>query len=126
MKSIAELRKHGEQAFDYWRGGQDRDVLPEFPAQELIEAESGEGSRDWPTTWIAAGGKLFNRRMIALKTDPIWQKISLFGYPFPPFDHFDNMDIDDIDRDESESLGLLDRKTKLTPQHIAFDAEKIK
>jgi hypothetical protein len=45
--------------------------------------------------------------MVALKTSPIWAALSAFGRPWPPFDWGSGMGLDDVDREEAESLGLL-------------------
>lgn len=45
--------------------------------------------------------------MIALKTDPVWAKLSRFGTPWPPFDFGSGMGVQDVDYDEAVALGLL-------------------
>jgi hypothetical protein len=58
-----------------------------FPAQEFTRTHwRKEMRKDWPQRWRKAGGKLFGGRMIALKTDPVWERLSVFGNPYPPFD----------------------------------------
>lgn len=86
---------------------QDPDFAYEYPAQELIRVEEREVPRDWEARWRAAGGKFYEGRMIALRDDPIWAKISRFGSPLPPFDFNSGMGLEDIDRDEAISLGLI-------------------
>jgi hypothetical protein len=44
--------------------------------------------------------------MIALKTDPIWVRISRFGRPFPPFDFNSGMGLRNIGREGSDEPGL--------------------
>ena len=83
-------------------------ALLAFPAQELVRIEDREHPRDWIVRWHAAGGRFSDGgRMIALKGDPIWTKISRFGTPWPPFDFNSGMGVEDIDRDEAISLGLI-------------------
>ena len=66
---------------------------------------------DWPKRWQKAGGKIFpGGRMIALKDDPVWVKLSVFGNPFPPFDWGSGMGLEDIGRKEAIKLGLIDDK----------------
>lgn len=93
--------------FADWKSGQDGDVLDAFPAQELIRVEARQVPRDWPSRWLAAGGRFFGGRMIALKSDPVWERISRFGTPWPPFDYASGMGVRDVDRAEAEALGLL-------------------
>lgn len=98
------------QGYGAWLQGQDPDVLDQWPAQELFRAEDREQPRAWLERWVTAGGKLSEGdRMIALKNDPIWEKISAFGVPYPPFDFQSGMDVRDVDRREAESLGLIDQ-----------------
>ena len=75
-----------------------------FPAQELLRFEDRERPRDWKSRWIAAGGKLYGDRMIALKEDPIWINISRFGQPYPPFDFNSGMGVEDVSYDEAVEL----------------------
>jgi hypothetical protein len=102
-----------------WRAGQDPDLLDEFPAQELVRHEGREEPRDWPSRWADAGGEFYGGRMIALKSDPVWEKISRFGKPWPPFDFGSGMGVEDIGRDEAEALGLI--KPGERPQAIEAD-----
>jgi hypothetical protein len=93
--------------FADWKSGQDADVLDAFPAQELVRVEERQVPRAWPSRWLAAGGRFFRGRMIAMKSDPVWEKISRFGTPWPPFDFGSGMGVRDVDRAEAEALGLL-------------------
>ena len=45
--------------------------------------------------------------MIALKTDPIWTKISRFGHPWPPFDFNSGMGVRDVSRADAIRLGVI-------------------
>lgn len=98
-----------QQAYGHaeWRAGQDPDALDAAPAQELIRVEDRKAPRDWVRRWIEAGGRLYAGRMIALKTDPIWERISRFGTPWPPFDFQSGMGLEDVLRSEAEQLGLM-------------------
>ncbi len=78
-----------------------------FPAQELLRFEEREKPREWKSRWIAAGGKLYGDRMIALKGDPIWINISRFGKPYPPFDFNSGMGVEDVSYDEAVDLGVI-------------------
>ena len=92
-------------------GGMKPGAFAAFPAQEFKRVEARKAQRqDWPARWSKAGGKFYGDRMIALKDDPVWVKLSVFGNPFPPFDWGSGMGVRDIDRDEAEKLGLITRE----------------
>lgn len=78
-----------------------------FPAQELIRIEERQVPRNWSARWIAAGGQLYQGRMIALKEDPVWTKISRFGTPYPPFDFNSGMGVEDVSYEEAVELGVI-------------------
>lgn len=90
-----------------WRTGQDPDAMDAAPAWELVRWEDRQVPRDWTKRWLDAGGRLYAGRMVALKTDPVWERISRFGVPWPPFDFGSGMGVDDVLRPEAEALGLL-------------------
>ena len=94
-------------------------TIDAYPAQELYRAEDRVEPRDWEARWQEAGGQMFGGRMIALKSDGIWEAISRFGVPYPPFDYNSGMWVRDIDRDESEKLGLISP----VEQAVAPDAD---
>ena len=78
-----------------------------FPAQELVRVEDRREKRDWRARWTANGGKLFQNRMVALKSDPVWTKISRFGHPYPPFDWGSGMGVEDVSREDAIALGVI-------------------
>ena len=78
-----------------------------FPAQELVRVEPRRLPRNWPAIWQARGGTLHRGRMVALKDDPVWLRISRFGHPYPPFDFNSGMGVEDVSRDEAVELGLI-------------------
>ncbi len=114
--------------------GMQPDVLDEFPAQELYRATSPKGGaeaeRNWSERWDKAGGVFFDGRMIALKTDPVWEKLGspdLFddglGNPWPPFAFNSGMRVRDIGRDEAEALGLIAKNEEQFPQPLDLAAD---
>jgi hypothetical protein len=136
----AELSKNGRldlvintnvdlaRGFGQWKQGQRPAILDVYPAQELVRIEDRKEPRDWPERWAAAGGTFYpgpsdypEGRMIALKDDPIWREISAFDLPYPPFDYNSGMDVEDIDRDEAESLGLIDPDETVEPEDRSFN-----
>lgn len=78
-----------------------------FPAQELVRVEPRRFPRNWPAIWQAHGGTLHRGRMVALKDDPVWLRISRFGHPYPPFDFNSGMGVEDVSRDEAVDLGVI-------------------
>ena len=82
------IKTNVEQARGYVRhlDGMKPGAFAAFPGQELIRVRERKEKRDWATRWKNAGGQFYNGRMIALRDDPIWERISVFGNPFPPFD----------------------------------------
>ena len=80
-----------------------------FPAQEFTRIRHSRQPRgDWPQRWAKAGGKTYAGRMIALKDDPVWERLSVFGNPFPPFDWGSGMGVLGVDRKTAIGLGLVD------------------
>ncbi len=80
-----------------------------FPAQEFTRVAHRRNARqDWPERWRKAGGRIYGGRMIALKDDPVWVKLSVFGNPYPPFDWGSGMGVMDVDRKTAIGLGLID------------------
>lgn len=79
-----------------------------FPALEFKRIHHRKNKRTtWAERWRKAGGKLYGGKMIALKTDPVWIKISVFGNPFPPFDWGSGMGVIDVDRKTAIEIGLV-------------------
>lgn len=78
-----------------------------FPAQELIRVRQRRQPRDWRKKWADAGGKIFGGRMIALKDDPVWTRISRFGTPYPPFDFGSGMGVRGVSRKDAIALGVI-------------------
>lgn len=113
-----------EDAYEHgrWKTGQDPDILDEFPAQELLRIAPRNDTRDWHTRWREAGGQTYGGRMIALKSDPIWTRISHFGRPWPPFDFGSGMGLEEIDRAEAEDLGVIRPGETVPPQDEDFNA----
>jgi len=95
-----------------------------FPAQEFKRTHARRAQRkDWPERWRKAGGKVYGGRMIALKTDPVWERLSVFGNPFPPFDWGSGMGVIDVDRKTAIELGLVSDE-KLREETAALRSAK--
>jgi hypothetical protein len=110
------------QGFGGFLQGQSEGALDAFPAQELFRAEDREEPRNWPTRWMQGGGQIFGGRMIALKSDAVWEAISAFGTPYPPFDFNSGMWVRDIDRAEAIDLGLMSETDSAEPVVENFNA----
>lgn len=97
-----------------WLAETDPAILPFAPAWEFDRIGSRQEWRDWPQRWLAAGmpmpvgdGGPYGPRMIALKTDPGWARLSRFGLPWAPFDFGSGMGLKTIRRREARELGFL-------------------
>lgn len=112
-----------KQAFNFarWKMDQNQDILDAFPAQELLRVEERLNKRDWQSRWIAAGGKIYNGFMLALKNDPIWTRISIFGTPWPPFDWGSGMGLRDVSRQAAIDLGLIAPGERIAPDDMGFN-----
>ena len=87
-------------------------ALRAFPAYEFVRVYERKQPRNWLARWTAAGGTVYpGNRMIALKTDPIWTRISAFGSPYPPFDWGSGMGVQDVGRGECLDLGVIEPDT---------------
>lgn len=120
---IYDMQIQSAQGYAARKIEMDDDVLDAFPAQELVRLEQRMQPRDWQQRWTAGGGKLYGGRMIALKTDEVWTKISRFGTPWPPFDFGSGMGLKDVGRDEAEQLGVLKAGEKVKSNDPDFNAE---
>ncbi len=98
-------------------------ALKAFPAYELVRVEEREQPRDWAAKWAAAGGQFYGSRMIALKTDSIWTRISRFDNPYPPFDYNSGMGVADVSRSECLALGVIseDDEPQTPPPRTSFN-----
>jgi hypothetical protein len=124
LNLIYDTKTEQAQEFAKWKMDQDPDVLNAFPAQEFIRVSKRKHPRsDWLRRWKAAGGKLYRGRMIALKTDPVWQKLSRFGTPWPPFDFGSGMGLRDISRRDAIKLGVMKEGERIEPIEQDFNQE---
>lgn len=108
LKLIYDFQQQSAQEYARWKAEQDPAVLAAYPAQEFVRVSARKVPRqNWPERWVQAGGRVYNGRMIALKNDPVWRKLSRFGTPYPPFDFGSGMGLRDIKRKDAEALGLI-------------------
>jgi hypothetical protein len=121
---IFDIQQGRAQGFAQWKGDQTDGALMLYPAQEFLRVEARRVPRqDWPSRWIEAGGRFFRGRMIALKTDRVWDRLSRFGTPWPPFDFQSGMGLVDVDRDEAIALGVMREGQEVTPIDEPFTKE---
>jgi len=129
LKDITSAKRLGlifnvqtQQAHDfgYWQQGQDADVLNEFPAQRFIRDVEVSKPRA-----IHAQ----NEGVVRLKTDvAFWRamnspQIGGFDVPWGPWGFNSGMGVEDVDRQEAESLGLIEPGQKIKPVDKSFNAE---
>lgn len=85
-------------------------ILDEFPGQRLLPsfADEPRGDSWWSARWKAAGlPGPFGSDFVALRSDPGWAKLSIFGYAYPPFAWGSKREVEDVDRETCEAYGLL-------------------
>ena len=104
-------------------------ALAAFPAYEFIRVQQRKVPRgDWALRWDSAaravgwqGVARGTPRMVALKTSPVWAKLSRFGNPFPPFDFGSGMGLDDVDAADCRELGLGEQAKAQKPPRVDFN-----
>lgn len=91
-----------------------------WPAWELVRFEGrAQPRQDWAARWRAAGESVawdgaLQRRMIALKSSPIWAELGngaggfrdTLGNPYPPFAYSSGLDWMEVSAEECARLGL--------------------
>lgn len=118
LKLIIETQTQMAKGHGFRIAGMEQDELAANPAWELFRLGDRKEPRHWPDRWREAGGSFFEGedadypegRMVALKTDPIWEAISAFDLPYPPFDFNSGMWLRPIGADEAVELELLTQK----------------
>jgi hypothetical protein len=106
-----------------WLKDQDPDLLDMFPAQELLPsvAANPRPVEEWEKRWTKAGGTVIDGRIVGLKNDPAWSKLSVFGVPYPPFDFGSTRVLIDIERADAEDMGLLKPSDVVKPTTEDFN-----
>jgi len=104
---LRETNVKQARGYAQWLEGTKEGALMAFPAQELVRVEARIKTRDWKGRWSDKGGKFYQGRMIALKNDPIWERISRFGSAWPPFDFNSGMGVEDVSLEEAIELGVM-------------------
>ena len=82
-----------------------------FPAFELKKAfernTSINETEEWKLRWRKHGGLLYKGRMIALKNNSIWEKLSIFSKPYPPYSFGSGMVLSSVSKEDCIKLGLM-------------------
>jgi len=110
------------RGFKQWRQFTTDAALEEYPANRLVRIQGRNMKRDWASRWKAAAeavgwqGVYRGGDMVALKSSPVWVKISRFGHPYPPFDYNSGMGVENVSIDECLKIGLV--KPDDTPQKM--------
>lgn len=96
------------RSYRRWISDLDPDIMEAFPGWQLT-TNSASARKYWKARWISCGGMLRKNKMVALKVDPIWAKLSWFGFPFEPLDIIlDEPFVEDIDFDSCRRIGIFD------------------
>lgn len=99
-------------------------VLDEFPGQRLLPSYADEPRGDgwWSARWRAAGlPGPFGSDFVALRSDPGWTRLSIFGYPYPPFAWGSKREVEDVDRETCEAYGLIAPGETPAPMDLGED-----
>lgn len=113
LELIWDFQQQDAHGFASREADLDPDVQDAFPAYRFMRIEARKRPRqDWFARWGVAGAKAgwvgaSRATMVALKTSPIWEALSIFGRPWAPFDWGSGMGLEDVDREEAEKLDLL-------------------
>lgn len=112
--TLLEINASLRRSFSHYDQMTSPEVCKSWPAQELVAFGKLDFKRDWKKDWVRAGGRLFGKRMVALLWEPVWEKLSDFGYPFPPFSMDRLMWCQSIDVAESLKIGLVHKGEEIT------------
>jgi len=109
---IFDIQTQQATGYARWKLDQSPGALIAFPAWRLVRERAAKVPRDWSARWAEAGDAIawqdaLPSPWVALKTSPIWAKLSRFNTPWPPFDFNSGMGLEDVDYDEAVSLGLV-------------------
>lgn len=109
VRIVLCLRLRLLNGFKRWVVGCDPDMVALSPAVKLLG--TGDGHEPPPKLimrWKSAGGKLSGHGMIAHRFDPIWSRLSDWGFPFPPFyrARMDKYYVEDVSADDAAVAGI--------------------
>ncbi len=107
LEIITEIATALRQSHRDYVSGVGSGAIEAFPASELFEAQEPDFPRDWNAAWQKVGGRIYDSRLIALKTDSVWARLSDFGYPFPPFSFDRSRWIRDVSFSETREIAIV-------------------
>lgn len=102
-----------------------------FPGWELVRISARRVPRDWPDRFVLAGGRVLeDGRMIALKTDQVWEALGTefedsIGVHYPPFWWGSGSGLRGVPRREMMEMGLLDGWTPPPPMPVSSPNEAL-
>lgn len=118
------------RGFKQWRQFTTPAALEEFPAQRLVRRQRRNLKRDWLTRWLQAAqdvgweGVYRGNDMVALKSSPIWVRLSRFGHPYPPFDFNSGMGTENVSIDECIKMGFKEAEKPQTVPEAKLSPEE--
>lgn len=120
--NLAQAGNYGQ-----WIQNNTDGALALFPCWEYYRAFNRMEPRDWRARWLAAGGTLYEGRMIARKDDPIWTNslLNRLGTPYPPYDFNSGMRLKPVSREDAERLGAIKADEDVLPAFPDFTAESM-
>jgi len=113
---IYDVQTRSAQDYGYWQQGQDENVVDAFPAQRFIRERPVKEPRDFHTR---------EEGVVRLKSDlAFWKGLNQdFGVPWGPWGWGCGHDVEDVDRDEAESLGLIEPGESARPVEQEFNEQ---
>lgn len=120
--------------YAYQRAGQTDEARYQYPAYELVRIYVRKQEREnWVQRFIAAGGQLYDGRMIAPKDSDVWVNLGngmggytdTLGNGFPPFAFGSGMGWREVPRDECITLGVIapDEVPQITDQGLQTELD---
>lgn len=96
------------------------------PCWELVRFQEAKVPRDWVDRFTRAGGTIYDGRLIAPKTSPVWQDLGsplkfddALGVDYPPFAWGSGMNWKGIGSREAVALGVMTREEILAQRESA-------
>jgi hypothetical protein len=117
IRQIISINCALRQGYARWLSSQSEISLYGIPAAEAVYMCPKPHPILWRRRWKQAGGTIRKGRMVALRNDPVWARLSFMGLPFAPFAPECPLNTIGVNRDDAIALGL-------NPQ-VPFHAAKI-
>lgn len=95
------------RGFMRWNDQMHADTIDFWPAWGLQLDTNHSCPRRISSRWKASGGQCRRGKYLALKTDSVWTKFSIFGCPWPPFDFYDDVRVRSLSSEETRASGLV-------------------